>query len=225
MQQTTSKLDRKGPDSIEFEAWCDGKTGWPLVDACMRSLKHSGWLNFRMRAMLMSVASYQLWLDWRAPALHLAKLFVDYEPGIHYSQVQMQSGTTGINTLRIYNPVKQSLSLDPAGNFIKKWLPELVPLNESWVHTPWLMPLSMQEKLGVYIGKDYPAPLVDHEVAARIARSKISMLRQREDSRQQAEQILHQHGSRKKPNRRKQTMRHQRHANQPIQQDLFANDT
>ena len=69
--------------------------------------------------MLVSFASYQLWLDWRITSKYLARLFTDYEPGIHYSQVQMQSGTTGINTIRIYNPIKQSLDYDPNGNFIK----------------------------------------------------------------------------------------------------------
>ena len=104
-------------------AWQTGQTGYPLVDACMRSLAATGWLTFRMRAMVMSFASYHLWLDWRRPALHLARQFVDYEPGIHYSQCQMQSGITGINTIRIYNPVKQSQDQDKAFHFIRNWFP------------------------------------------------------------------------------------------------------
>ena len=70
-----------------FEAWCHGRTGYPMVDACMRALHQTGWINFRMRAMLVSFASYHLWLHWRQPALYLARLFLDYEPGIHYSQI------------------------------------------------------------------------------------------------------------------------------------------
>ena len=94
-----------------------------------------------MRAMLVSFASYNLWIDWRQTSLYLARLFSDYEPGIHYSQVQMQSGTTGINAIRIYNPIKQGLEHDPQGKFIKKWVPELRHMPQANVHTPWELSL------------------------------------------------------------------------------------
>ena len=110
------------PDAEKLAAWEKGETGLPFVDACMRSLAATGWLNFRMRAMVMAVASYHLWLHWREPGLSLARLFTDYEPGIHWSQAQMQSGTTGINTVRIYNPVKQGYDQDPDGVFTRRWL-------------------------------------------------------------------------------------------------------
>jgi deoxyribodipyrimidine photo-lyase len=126
-----------------FEAWKSGKTGFPMVDACMRALIATGWIKFRMRAMLISFASHHLWLQWRRPALYLAQLFTDYEPGIHYSQVQMQSGTTGINTIRIYNPIKQGFDQDPEGEFIKTWIPELRRMHPLFIHTPWEFALDM----------------------------------------------------------------------------------
>ena len=202
MQRATCGLRDPHCDPVRLQAWQTGHTGWPLVDACMRSLHHSGWLNFRMRAMLMSVASYQLWLHWREPALHLARLFVDYEPGIHYPQAQMQSGTTGINTLRIYNPVKQSLDQDPDGVFIRTWVPELEPVDRRWIHTPWQMPQSVQRDCGVVIGRDYPAPLVDHEAAARLARQNLMQARRSAAARRESRSIHARHGSRKRTRQR-----------------------
>lgn len=117
-------------------AWRNGQTGWPMVDACLAMLKQQGWINFRMQAMLISTASYLLWLHWRQTGLHLAREFVDYEPGIHWPQIQMQSGSTGINTLRIYNPVKQAQDQDPRGQFVRKWLPALNHVPDTWILSP-----------------------------------------------------------------------------------------
>ena len=156
-----------------FEALQTGRTGWPMVDACVAMLRATGWLNFRMRAMLMSFASYNLWLPWQLTGQHLARLFVDYEPGIHWPQAQMQSGSTGRNALRIYDPVKQALELDPHGKFVARWLPVLGKVPLAWRFEPWKMPLDVQMHCGVRIGHDYPAPCVPWEPTQRAAREQL----------------------------------------------------
>ncbi len=203
MQRACDGLRPEQPDPERFAAWCKGRTGFPLVDACMRALTAEGWLNFRMRAMLVSFAAYHLWLHWRQPALHLARLFTDYEPGIHYCQLQMQSGTTGINALRIYNPVKQGLDQDPQGRFIRHWLPELAEVPERWLHEPWSMPESVQRDAGCRIGRDYPQRIVDHTQAARAARQHFSALRRDREANQEADGIREKHASRRRPGPRR----------------------
>lgn len=181
-----------------FEAWKSGNTGYPFIDACMRCLRHTGWLNFRMRAMLISFSSYQLWLHWQRPAWHLAQCFTDYEPGIHYSQIQMQSGTTGINTLRIYNPVKQSQDQDPKGVFIRHWVPELTEYSDDYIHEPWTMPVAMQQLKGCVIGVAYPQPIIEHVAALREARAKFTAFKkQHPEFWEQAQALNAKHGSRK----------------------------
>jgi len=182
-----------------LQAWADGLTGYPFIDACMRSLRETGWINFRMRAMLMSFASYDLWLPWRESGLVLARRFTDYEPGIHWPQVQMQSGTTGINTLRMYSPVKQSQDQDPAGIFIREWVPELAEVTTHFIHEPWLMPTAAQQASKCQIGRDYPRPVLDHQEAVRSARGHFTELRQRHNLRDKAKQVFVRHGSRKRP--------------------------
>lgn len=194
-------LRDEGYASIELQlrlkAWCAGQTGWPLVDACMAMLRETGWVNFRMRAMLMSTASYLLWLHWRETGLHLAREFLDYEPGIHWPQVQMQSGTTGINTLRIYNPVKQAMDQDPEGVFVRRWLPALRSVPNTWIFQPWLMPASLQEEYSCKIGVDYPAPLVSIDQALRLARAQFSLLKRTNQHDAQTATIIKKHASRK----------------------------
>ncbi|MEB3234371.1 MAG: deoxyribodipyrimidine photo-lyase [Cyanobacteriota bacterium] len=185
------------PSLERFEAWACGQTGLPFVDACMRSLLASGWLNFRMRAMLMSVASYQLWLPWRQTGLHLARQFVDYEPGIHWSQVQMQSGTTGINTIRIYNPIKQALDHDPQGLFVRRWVPELRHVPAVHLQQPWTMDVATQQRSGCVLGHDYPDTIVDWREAAAMARDRLWALRRDRGFATAADAIQQRHGSRR----------------------------
>ncbi|MDE3236860.1 MAG: deoxyribodipyrimidine photo-lyase [Bacteroidota bacterium] len=180
-----------------IRAWKTAQTGFPLIDACMKCLQETGWLNFRMRAMLVSFLCHHLNQDWRTGTYHLANLFLDYEPGIHYPQFQMQAGTTGINTIRIYNPVKQSKEHDPDGLFIKKWLPQLEPVPASFIHEPHKMTLIEQQMFHVYIGKDYPAPLVDITTSARVARTGIWGHRNNELVKEENRRILFTHTRRK----------------------------
>lgn len=185
-----------------FQAWQTGHSGYPLIDAAMRSLLATGWLHFRARAMLVAFASYHLWLHWRPLALHLAQCFVDYEPGIHYAQMQMQAGTTGINPNRMYNPVKQSQQKDADGRFIRQWLPELRQVPDSWLHTPWLMPAALQQRYACVIERDYPAPIVDLQQAQQQARARLSQwLKQHEKLhwQQQKQAVFVRHASRKRP--------------------------
>ncbi|NDE17014.1 deoxyribodipyrimidine photolyase [bacterium] len=187
-------------DESRFSAWCAGETGFPMVDASMRALHRGGWINFRMRAMLVSFAAWHLWLHWRRPAVFLARHFIDFEPGIHFSQFQMQSGTTGINALRIYSPAKQVLDHDPSGVFIRKYVPELAGIPDEFLAEPHLMPAATQKESGCVIGKDYPAPLVDHKTAWKAARERVSAFRKSAGPalKDEKKAVLARHGSRKK---------------------------
>lgn len=182
-------------NEVYFTAWKTGHTGYPMIDAAMRALIAHGWINFRMRAMLVSFASYHLWLDWRRTAPYLASLFTDYEPGIHYMQFQMQSGTTGMNAIRVYNPTKQGKDQDPEGHFIRQWVPELKHIEGDLIFTPWEDP--------ALIG-DYPLPIIDEKSARKAASDKIYAVRKGEDHKQESKRVFQKHGSRKKRTKPKQ---------------------
>jgi deoxyribodipyrimidine photo-lyase len=179
-------------DDSKLKAWMNGTTGYPMVDACMRATLATGWINFRMRAMLVSFLCHHLDQDWRRGVYHLAKAFLDYEPGIHYPQFQMQAGTTGINTVRIYNPVKQGEDHDPDGEFIKKWVPELADVPKEFIHTPWKMTELDYASYDIK-APDYPEPIIDYIQEARKSRITIYNHRKNEEVIKESARILATH--------------------------------
>ncbi len=182
-------------DTQLLEAWQQGKTGFPLVDACMRCLNAIGFLNFRMRAFVVSFAIFGLHLDWRLIHPHLARVFYDYEPGIHLSQLQMQAGIVGINTIRVYNPTKQLIDQDPNCLFVKRWIPELKDCYSVDIQSYETIPLP-----------SYPRTIVDFKSRSKAMKDQIFTIRKSQKAKIESAKVMSNHGSRKsrKPVQKKQ---------------------
>jgi len=183
----------KTKNEAYITAWQTGTTGVPIVDACIRCLHTTGYINFRMRALVVSFVVFNLWQDWREIKYFLAKLFLDYEPGIHYPQLQMQSGVTGVNTIRIYNPIKNAQEHDVEGIFIKTWIPELKNVPTPLLYEPWKMTSIEQEMYKVIIGKDYPAPIVDIDESRKAASDIVWAFQKTKAVKVEGDRILQKH--------------------------------
>ena len=163
-------LNKDNYDEEKIESWKNGRTGYPLIDASMRALVETGWLNFRMRAMCASFFSYILKQWWKIGADFFYRHLIDADVAINYYQWQMQSGLVGVHANRIYDPTKQVEEKDPDGEFIRKYVPELRSVPDKFIAEPWKMPEKVQEECGVVIGRNYPEPVVDYDREARKAR-------------------------------------------------------
>ena len=182
MHYLCDSLREKENDEL-IEKWILGKTGFPFLDACMLYLRKHGWINFRMRAMIMSFASYNLWQPWQKTSPLLAELFTDFEPGIHICQVQMQSGVTGINLPRIYSVIKQSIDQDPELTWTKSIISNLGS-DKKAIHTA--------------SSKSYIKPIIDVKESARNARELVWGIRKSNKFKEIAKAVYLKHGSRRR---------------------------
>ncbi|MCW5861342.1 MAG: FAD-binding domain-containing protein, partial [Caldilineales bacterium] len=153
---------RNDPD--DFAAWCEGRTGYPIVDAAMRQMAESGWMHNRARMIVASFLVKDLLIDWRWGERFFMQHLIDGDPAANNGGWQWTAGvgTDAAPYFRVFNPVLQSAKFDPDGVFIRRWLPELAAVPTSYLHAPWTMPTSLQQAAHCIIGRDYPAPIVDH---------------------------------------------------------------
>ena len=157
-----------GQDAVRLKAWQDGLTGYPVVDAAMRQLKQEGWIHNRARLIVGSFLTKDLWLDWRLGERHFMQWLIDGDQANNNGNWQWIA-SVGVDPApvfrRLYNPTTQQLNYDPTGAYVRRYLPELANVADNYLTEPWKMSTELQKASGCIIGKDYPAPIVDHKQA------------------------------------------------------------
>lgn len=168
-------------------AWEAGTTGYPMIDASMRYFRTHGWLNFRSRAMVTSFAVHALRLHWQTVMYRMAPFMIDYVPGIHVAQVQMQAGLTGANTIRVYSPMKQMEDQDPEARFIKEQLQELAQFSAEDIAA------FETKELGIY-----PRPIINFKAETKIMKDSLYGIKKSAFGREEGKRVFQKHGSRRK---------------------------
>ncbi len=167
-------------DTARFNAWCDGRTGYPLVDAAMRQLNTTGYMHNRLRMVSASFLVKDLHIDWRWGERYFARQLNDFDLAANNGGWQW-AASTGCDAqpyFRIFNPVTQSERFDAEGKFIRKYLPQLAACENKFIHAPWLMNAAEQKRTGILIGRDYPAPIVDHAAARLVTLARYAAAKQ-----------------------------------------------
>ncbi len=153
----------------DYDAWSQGETGFPAVDAAMRQLLHTGWMHNRARMIVASFLVKDLLIDWRWGERWFMQHLIDGDPAANNGGWQWTAGTgtDAAPYFRIFNPILQSQNFDPNGVYIRRWVPILERVPDKYIHTPWKMPIQLQYQVGCLIGSDYPSPIIDHSFARR----------------------------------------------------------
>jgi deoxyribodipyrimidine photo-lyase len=153
-------------DAEKFAAWCEGRTGYPIVDAAMQQLHTTGWMPNRARMIVASFLTKDLLIDWRWGEAYFLHELMDGDVASNNGGWQWVAGTgTDVQPFfRIFNPLGQGVKFDPEGAYVKRWIPELTRVPTQYIHAPWTMPTDVARSSGVEIGREYPAPMVDHGV-------------------------------------------------------------
>jgi deoxyribodipyrimidine photo-lyase len=153
-------------DEAQFEAWQNGRTGFPIIDAAMRQIKEAGWMHNRARMIVASFLVKDLLIDWRWGERHFMQHLVDGDPAANNGGWQWTAGTgtDAAPYFRIFNPITQSKKFDPHGHYIRHWLPELDKIPDAYIHEPSTMPAAEAKRIGFKLGQDYPAPIIDRKV-------------------------------------------------------------